>query len=282
MAALFSFMEGQDGRALALSDRGLAYGDGLFETMRVVNGAIPLHAFHLSRLESGLARLGFAEPARVLERFNRALEKALLEIGQLEHAVLKLIVTRGSSGRGYTPSKADHSEIIVQAFDFQPDASPYLLGIKTCAMRLAIQPRLAGLKHLNRLEQVLAAQELEPSSDQDQVFDEGLLFTCEDELIEGVKSNVLLLNPEGLVTPDVERAGVAGVMRSYLLSEHIPAALRPKVRRVTVTDVANAKAIAFCNSVRGIQVASHLDGKVLEDVEYFQPLQTLLSEQLGI
>ena len=60
MAALFSFMDGQDGRALALSDRGLAYGDGLFETMRVVNGAIPLRAFHLSRLESGLARLSFA------------------------------------------------------------------------------------------------------------------------------------------------------------------------------------------------------------------------------
>ena len=140
------------------ADRGLAYGDGLFETMASVDGRIRWLDYHFERLERGCRRLAIEAP-------DRALVEG--EIGahcpRSGRAIVKLIVTRGPGERGYRPPDAPKTTRILGFLTWPeyPTAN-YTRGIRmqVCALRLGVSPALADLKHLCRLEQVLAHVEL--------------------------------------------------------------------------------------------------------------------------
>jgi 4-amino-4-deoxychorismate lyase len=162
-------------------------------------------------------------------------------IGSVDAGVLKLVLTRGDGGRGYAPV-AD--AMPVWMLSLHPLPAPLVAGLclHVCDTRLAIQPALAGLKHCNRLEQVLARAEVDRAG-----CDEGLLRDIDGDPICATAANLLVLRDGRWWTPSVTRCGVAGVLRSWLLETSGVA-----VAALSMEDVLAADAIALCNAVRGI------------------------------
>ena len=235
--------------AIAADDRGVAYGDGLFETMRAHRGELPWWDAHWTRLQAGARRLRIVLPDPKQVR----VEAAHLLSGQ--DAVLKLIVTRGSSGRGYAPD-ADHTPTwILSAHPLPPAAPAEGIAVRWCETRLALQPALAGMKHCNRLEQVLARTEwLDPvASDRDAA--EGLLRSMEGDVVCATAANLFVLRDGVWITPRIDRCGVAGVCRAWAME-----ALTATQSRIAVTDVETAEAVFLCNAVRGILPVARLGG----------------------
>jgi 4-amino-4-deoxychorismate lyase len=222
-------------------DRGLSYGDGLFETIRFVGGHAPLWSRHMQRLSLGCRRLGLpsSEPALLLA------EAQAITAG-LAHAVVRITVTRGLGERGYAPPPSPQSTRVVAAFDAPSmKGASYVDGLRLrwCDTALAVQPLLAGMKHLNRLEQVLARAEWS-----DPAIGEGLLCDTEGQLISGTMTNVFAVIDDVLTTPLLDASGVAGVARAEILAAR-PATL---VRRMTRHDLARASEVFLSSSVRGI------------------------------
>ena len=247
-------VNGQATDSISSNDRGLLYGDGLFETMAVINGKIPLWQLHANRLQQGCARLKLDCPhADVLQS----------EVEQLatdaERAVIKLILTRGVGGRGYAPQTTTNPTRILQRHPWPEAPRDYWetgVNVIFCEQHLARQPALAGIKHLNRLEQVLARAEW-----QDPSIQEGLLADSKGNIIEAVSHNVFLVNGETLTTPDLRYSGVAGVMREYLLQLLKDKGYSVEVAAVTRQALLDADAVFLCNSVHGIWPICELDGK---------------------
>lgn len=243
---------------VAPDDRGLHYGDGLFETLAVLDGRPLLWSQHLERLRSGCARLGIVCPDE-----SRLLEEALTLCRDRSRAVLKLIVTRGRGGRGYraSPDMAATRIVSLHPWPDYPQAW-YRDGItvRLCTTALARQPLLAGLKHLNRLEQVLARREWD-----DPDIAEGLMCDDHGQLIEGTMSNVFMTLPDGtLVTPALDHCGVRGILRDRILAACAQLVLPCEVRPLTTADLDAAGELFVCNSIAGIwpiQCVSSDDGR---------------------
>jgi 4-amino-4-deoxychorismate lyase len=229
--------------ALAPGNRGLAYGDGLFETMRAHRGALPWWDAHWARLARGGKRLGIALPD---EAFVRAQAGALLAGGNggddNGDDVLKLLVVRGGNARGYAP--ATGAEPAWQLSRHVLPVAPSADGLRLhwCETRLAAQPALAGLKHCNRLEQVLARAESDAAG-----CDEGLVRDGDGHVVSATSANLFVLREGRWHTPPIDRCGVAGTCRMHLLP-----ALDAIEARLSVADVEGADAIFLCNAVRGI------------------------------
>lgn len=230
--------------ALAPDDRGLAYGDGLFETVRVVAGRPVLADWHWARLLQGCERLGIPP-----QRFWRAaLDDFLSGRGD---GIVRLQVTRGSGGRGYLPPDTVLPTTIMSWHALPDYPAAYAEdGIRAAsgALHLACQPALAGLKHLNRLEQVLLRQALAGQGG----CAEAVVCDSEGRLVEGVFSNLFLVRDGVLMTPLLARCGVAGVLREALLDAVADHGLPVCVDDFTVADLEQADEAFFCNSVYGI------------------------------
>ena len=249
--AHITMMNGIETSAIDIADRGLAYGDGLFETMRVIEGEIPLFSHHLRRFLKGVAVLGLGDETRLKRDFQHYVQSALIRIKDnacFGSSIVKMMVTRGNGGRGYLPPEEANCHFIVQVFDFPYYPSSFStegISLRECQYRLGFQPQLAGIKHLNRLDQVLASQELlnEP---------EGLLMDYDDKVIEGTKSNLLVFKNGQVLTPNLSSCGVHGVLRDELLEPSNKLNLRVKIEDLTLDDVVDSDALAMINSVFGI------------------------------
>lgn len=230
---------------LAGTDRGLAYGDGLFETMRAHNGSLPWWDAHWARLAEGARRLRIAlpDPSQVASE-----AEALLAGGD---AVLKLVVSRGEGGRGYMPSPGSVPGWILSRHPLPSPPPVAGLTLRWCDTRLALQPVLAGIKHCNRLEQVLARAEWLDAEAGD--ADEGLMRSAQGDVVCATAANVFVLHGDRWRTPLVDRCGVAGICRQWLLGE-----LEVEQSRLDEQDILDADAVFLCNAVRGILPAGRL------------------------
>ncbi|MCW8276686.1 aminodeoxychorismate lyase [Pseudomonas sp. PCH199] len=239
-----SWVDGQPADALSLKDRGLAYGDGLFETIAVRDGFPVLLDRHVVRLIRGCQRLA-------INLDHGAVVKELLTYAeQLNEGVLKLIVTRGDSLRGYAFDPSAPARRILSGNP--PAVYPHahaVQGIRLfpCSTELSIQPLLAGLKHLNRLEQVMARAEW-----QDTEHAEGLMLDQAGRVIEGVFSNLFLVRDGVLITADLSRCGVEGVMRAELLSQAESLGIPTQITDITLEQLQRADEVFVCNSVYGV------------------------------
>lgn len=248
---MLSWVDGQPADGLPLADRGLAYGDGLFETIAVRQGRPTLFAAHLARLSAGCVRLGLPYDEELIKTELQAFSALLGE------GVAKLILTRGDGRRGYAaPQPATPRRILSGSpLPCYPEAhAEYGVRLFPCATRLAEQPLLAGLKHLNRLEQVLARSEWS-----DERCAEGLMRDSQGRIIEAVFSNLFLVSKEALLTPSLERCGVAGVMRSVLLEQAAALGIAVAVRDISYAELLAADEVFVCNSVYGIWPVRHLE-----------------------
>lgn len=233
--------------AIPAEDRGLAYGDGLFETMRAHRGGVPWWDAHWTRLAKGAVRLRLPLPDPDLVRMQAA---ALLE--GADAGVLKLIVSRGSGGRGYAPP-TDAEPGWTLSLHPLPSSPTQGLALRWCATRLAIQPALAGLKHCNRLEQVLARAEWQDEVAADRDADEGLMLDTEGHAVSATAANVFALIGGRWATPRLDRCGVAGICRGWILSD-----LRAEEVRLPPAQLESAEAVFLCNAVRGILPVARL------------------------
>jgi 4-amino-4-deoxychorismate lyase len=232
--------------ALPGDARGFAYGDGLFETLRVHRGAMPWWSMHMARLARGAARLALALPdAAQLER------EALALFPDAADGVLKLIVSRGGGGRGYGPDPDAPPLWRLSRHPLPAHARAGGLVLRWCDTRLAVQPALAGLKHCNRLEQVLARAEWNDAG-----IDEGLLRSSDGDVVCATAANVFVLHGTQWSTPRIDRCGVAGVCRAWVLAE-----TGATEARQTPDDVQSADAVLLCNAVRGILPVARLDAR---------------------
>jgi 4-amino-4-deoxychorismate lyase len=237
-------------------DRGLQYGDGLFETMRMQRRTVRLLEHHLERLALGCKRLGIAAPDGV--RLRRELHQAAAKHSD---GVLKLIVTRGIGPRGYRPSGSEHPTRILIAHALRGAArrgpvSP--VRLRVCATRLGANAQLAGLKTLNRLESVLARREWS-----DERIWEGLMLDADENVVCGTMSNVFMRRGSTLVTPRLDRCGVAGVMRRWVKEQAPDLALGAAEERIRVADLGEAEEVFMCNAIVGVvSVAEIKSGNV--------------------
>ncbi|MFT6905291.1 MAG: 4-amino-4-deoxychorismate lyase [Oleiphilaceae bacterium] len=268
--AHITLVNGIETSAIDIADRGLAYGDGLFETMRVQGGEIPLLLLHLKRFLKGVNILGLGQESRLKKDFLHYLEVTLDEIKNnacLEDFIIKMMVTRGNGGRGYVPPDEAQCHFIAQVFDlpFYPESfSTDGMSIRECQYRLGYQPQLAGIKHLNRLDQVLASQELHGAA-------EGLLLDYEDRVIEGTKSNLLVFKGGNVITPSLASCGVHGVLREELLNPAYKLSLNIVTEDVMLSDLSKCNGLAMINSVFGIWFVKTLILQGGKKINYKKP-----------
>jgi 4-amino-4-deoxychorismate lyase len=236
------------------ADRGLAYGDGLFETMAADDGVIRWFDLHLDRLEEGCRRLEIPAPSRSL---------LADEIGShcppRGRAVVKLIVTRGPGVRGYLPPEpaATTRVLSISPWPDYPDSS-YRLGIsaRVCQLRLGENPALAGIKHLCRLEQVLAQLELRGYAVQ-----QGLLLDASDRVVGGTSSNLFAVQRGELRTPAVARCGIKGVMRRAVLETARTLGIRADECDLSLDEVLAADELFVTNALFGIWPVTDIEGR---------------------
>jgi 4-amino-4-deoxychorismate lyase len=239
-----TLINGSPGTSVSIMDRGFLYGDGAFETLSTIDGRPVLLPQHLDRLESACQLLKL--------RFDAGLvQKELFQL--LQHAsgcqIAKIIITRGIGGRGYKPSAESIPTRIIQLFEStNPNPIEESLGvcITVCQHRLSQSEALAGVKHLNRLDQVLASAELSEE------FNEGLCLDIEGHVIEGTKSNLLVFKNGAALSPDLSLSGVKGIMLVEMSKLLAREGRSIQTTNLTIDDVIEADEVILCNSVFGV------------------------------
>ena len=246
-----ALLNGEPVAAAAFNDRGLHFGDGLFETVAVKDGAPCLWERHFLRLQNGCGCLGLPVPDAT-ELYREACQ---LSAGRTR-AVLKLIVTAGPVERGYARSETLVPTRWMQCSDW-PQVAPYddqtPLRLQSCRTRLGSQPLLAGIKHLNRLEQVLARNEIRPPAH------EGVVRDQRGDVVEGVSSNLLVRIDNRWLTPPIEDCGVAGVVRGMLLDAAQEGTEPVAEAPIAPLQLRTAEAVYVMNSLLGIRRVGWLD-----------------------
>jgi 4-amino-4-deoxychorismate lyase len=236
-------VNGVETSSVASDDRGLQYGDGLFETMAVVDGEVRHFKRHVARVKASCDRLGIPMPAA--SAIERDCEVALQGMAS---ATIKLMLTRGPGPRGYRPPKDPSvTRIVISSAARNPSAADEKgLVLRVCDTRLGLNPALAGMKHLNRLEQVLACSEWD-----DPTISEGLMLSMDGRLVCATASNVFLVRDGVLHTPDIRDCGVAGVMREIVIETARVEGTDVVIGDLTLADLASAQEVFLTNAVTG-------------------------------
>lgn len=248
-------VNGHVGGMLDPADRGLQYGDGLFETIAVQDGRPRFLDWHFERLTDGAGRLGLPLPETGLLR---------AEIGSVcpdSRGVIKLIVTRGLGPRGYRPPlQASPCRIVSASAWPEWPRTAWTEGVRLgwCRTRLGRNPALAGIKHLSRLEQVLARAEWD-----DERMDEGLVRDDRDLVISATQANLFARIAGRWVTPALDQCGVAGIMRRAFRSWSAEAGDAVVERALPEAELATATGLVLTNALIGAWPVRELAGRAL-------------------
>ena len=264
-------INGESDFVLPPTDRGLAYGDGVFRTIKVRQGIADTWALHYQKLAQDCAALGIKCPVQ---------ELLLDDIARLfapdEEAVAKVLVTRGLGPRGYAiPHDSTPTRIVIrEPFPAYPNTNAAEgVNLHLCSLRLSRQPRLAGIKHLNRLENVLARSEWSDSSIAD-----GLLLDEEGMVIECTMSNVFARFGRTLVTPSLEKCGVAGITRQRILDNAKNMGYNAQIREMPLDELMQADEAVICNSLYGAWQVRALNAHSWPAQQLAYRIRTLLQE----
>ena len=263
-------LNGEHRHCVDVSDRGFQYGDGLFETIEVLQGKPLFLDRHLKRLAEGCRRLLIPMPdSALLEQEARQLAESA------KRAVLKLIVTRGSGGRGY---RQPDQIIPTRLFSLHPYPDYPLhfqtggITVRFCRQRLSINPSLAGIKHMNRLEQILARAEW-----QDETIQEGLMLDSQDHVVEGTMSNLFIVKGGSLYTAPMTECGVAGIVRELLMEFARQISLPLFEQAIDQTAVVQADELFVSNAVIGVWPVKRLEAQTFSVGPLTRRLQDMLN-----
>jgi len=266
-------INGEIKKTVAADDRGLMYGDGLFETIEICRGMPVLLQQHIDRLQSGCARLGLVMPAADL------LKNEIHQLCEYQNkGIVKITLTRGSGGRGYRPAENSESLRILSFHDWPeiPDCY-YTNGINlyNCKTDISTSRSLSGLKTLCRLDQVLAQREWSETE-----FAEGLMSDSAGHVIEGTKSNLFIIVNGDLYTPSLKMGGVKGVMREKVIALAQQSGLLVHKTEMKADFVKQADELFVCNSIIHIWPVRQYAKKKYEVGKITGQLMTLLASSL--
>lgn len=256
------WLDGARSTSLPLPDRGLAFGDGLFETL-LVHWGRPLYLdLHLERLQCGLGILGFPE---CIDSVERQLVAVLGEapIAKEPWVAMRITVTRGDGPRGYAPPEIAQPRVLLQANPLARDCAQMspAANLAVASLHLSSQPTLAGIKHLNRLEQVLAAREAALAG-----LDEILLLDVDGHVNSVAAGNIYVLREGCIFTPVIDLCGVAGTRRRLMLQQWAGAVgLEIRETRLTLQDVLGAQEVFYSNSLQTVRPVARIDSVEYED-----------------
>lgn len=228
-----------------LSNRAINYGDGLFETMLVVGGRIPLWDLHFQRLNESLKRLN-------LQSLDQSLlhDKILSLVNDDCRYIAKLVVFRDDSKRGYS-SQSSKVQFYITLNPYNKSEEGDHLTVSS--VQLSKQKQLAGLKHLNRLEQVLAAQELKDSQ-----YSDAIMLDHKHNVVETISKNIVLIKDNKLFTPNLNKCGVYGVALRWLQAQ----GFEINWKKIEFHSLQKYDGMMVCNSVQGFTAIAHIDHKV--------------------
>ena len=248
-----ALVNGREDDCIDPMDRGLHYGDGLFETMAVQGGGVRFLDWHLERLADGAARLAIPLPE------PGTLRAEIGAVAAADRGIIKLILTRGAGERGYRPPPRPVPTRLLFRLPWPAPAAP-TGGVRVgwCRTRLGRNPRLAGVKHLNRLEQVLARAEWDDAD-----MAEALMMDDRDRAIGGTRTNLFARMAGRWTTPVLDQCGVAGVMRRAFMSWAAARGEPVIERELPAAELAGATALLLTNAVIGAWPVCELDGRAL-------------------
>lgn len=264
-------VDGEPATVIDARDRGLAYGDGVFRTLKCLAGAPLWWRDQFDTLRRDCAALALSVPD------GDALRDEVGRVAAGADCVVKILVTRGSGARGYAPPAGTPSTRVVMASALPPMAqsgAPADVMARLCSLRLAAQPRLAGVKHLNRLENVLARAEWN-----DPACYEGLLCDASGQLVGGTQSNLFWLEGNTLCTPPLDDCGIAGVTRTRLLRRAGRLGLASRFERCLPAAILAADEVLIGNSLIGIRRLARIDDAALSDAGWRTRLDELVHEE---
>ena len=247
-------IDGQPGDQLSVLDRAVQYGDGLFETIRLAAGYPCQWQRHMDRLILGAERLGIEMPDTAL----LAAEAAEVTWGQHD-GILKLILSRGAGGRGYAPPSPAITRRMLFTYPLAANHGQQWrdgVTVRYCQTPVSINPVLAGIKHLNRLDSVLARAEWH-----DPAIAEGLMFAATGELVGGTMTNVFVWDGRCLLTPPLDRGGIAGTVRGLTLELAARLGIDCLVTRLDRAALDQARGLFLTNSIIGVWPVRELPGR---------------------
>jgi len=253
-------------------DRGLLYGQTVFETIAVVNARPRLLGEHLNRLAIGCEKLGISIDFNELEfEINLILDSQT----KLKNSVLRVTVTMGEGGRGYQNPIETTNTRVLSLHDYPAYPEEYLqTGVKLglSDVRLSQQPLLAGIKHGNRLEQVLARSTWQKD------WQEAVLLNQSEQVVECTQSNLIILNRQQVMTPVLDGCGVDGVMKNWALKQLQEAGFSCQAVRLSIQDLIEADAVIITNSIIGVWPVNCFQSRDYTDFSTAKMLITRLQE----
>lgn len=265
-------LNGQPVSGIGILDRAIHYGDGVFETIAVIDSHPLCWDAHMDRLIAGCVKLkiDFTD-TDILEAEMRILCK------NISRSVLKITITSGAGGRGYQRPKAPpHRLLAIHTWpEYPQDYVQHGTAIHLCSSRLGYNPLLSGIKHLNRLEQVLARNEW-----YDPNVIEGMMLDLDGHVVEGTMSNLFIIYPDRkLLTPDLSLCGINGIVRQYILDHCADFGYQTTVKRILLEDIYAANEIFFCNSIIGILPVKQLANHKFSSQVHTQHIRQILIQQ---
>ena len=250
-----------------MHDRGFLYGQNVFETIAVIDGKACLLDLHIERLERGCRTLGIPLNTDLL------LSEILGFITHCSKSVLRVTLTMGVGGRGYlNPEQPESVRVLtLHEYPVQPPAHwEFGIELGIAKIRLASQPELAGIKHGNRLEQVIGRSQWQDS------WHEALLLDQAGNVIEATQSNVFIVKEGQFLTPPLENAGVAGVMRSFIIANAYKLGLNAEIMSLSIDDIEAADEVFLSNSIIGLWPVNKFNTRLYNSFEVSHKLLNLM------
>ena len=258
---------------VSITDRAFNYGDGVFETIAVHNKALHYWNEHYQRLEKGCEALGISSPSE--SELLADIKKLALSANS---SIIKVVISRGQGGRGYSAAGVTQTTTVITQHEWPGYITRYQsqgINSRICQHRLLINPALVGIKHLNRLDQVLARNEWHNDDIQ-----EGFMLDRDDNIIEGTCTNIFLKTSKGWVTPADDSCAVAGVMRAAVINKASQTGLVINKQSVKLSELASVKECFVCNSIWGVVPVLSCDSYHFEINDDMRQIQTELEQEI--
>jgi 4-amino-4-deoxychorismate lyase len=257
-------------------DRGVLYGDSLFETVAFANGDALLLDEHLKRLTLGVEKLAFNIDFNILKQeIKMFISKVRAKIDPDDRAVIRITLTRGEHSRGYKPVIDSLATRIISLHEWPQNATTNAFRVALSDVRYSHQPLLAGIKHGNRLEQVLAAQSIPEDAD------DVIMIDANDTIISCSKGNIFLKVNNEWITPSLTHCGIEGVVRNRIIEYLLQTKTVINVEKITLNDIKNnmLQAAFMCNSIVGIVPISHFSGMPISSEKQCRSIKENLIDQ---
>ncbi|MDO6705748.1 aminodeoxychorismate lyase [Photobacterium sp. 1_MG-2023] len=253
------WINGVETDKMSVADRAFQYGDGCFTTILVEQGAPRLWSQHLTRLKLSLQKLNIAAP-----EWSHITETVMsLAQGYPHKGVIKVFVSRGAGGRGYSPAGCQNTQVVVSDFPWPAHYAQWQqegIELGVCRQRLGLSPMLAGLKHANRLEQVLLKQEIDANGWLDAV-----VLDANGDVAETCASNIFWRKGNTLYTPELSLAGVHGLMRAHVCELAAALGFCLEYVKSTLDDLLCADEVFITNALMALVPVTKIQHKTYQE-----------------